>query len=270
MGIRFFCPKGHKLHVKSFQAGKKGVCPDCGSRFVIPMESQRVSSKERKLMAAQGDTAAKASSVGVALEKASTNKAVAEAIDDDAEPVEIQIADDGQDEVTSSTPLPPVPAVSPKAASGSSDPIAEAPDAVWYVRPSAGGQYGPARGEIMRRWIAEGRVGTDSLVWREGWNDWKSASSVFPEVAKQVVTAAAAPAISTALPNSSAPVIATNSATAASNFAVPLAANADPISPDRPAAKSRSSHAMTIWVVVGLSLVAVALGIALIYVLRRG
>jgi hypothetical protein len=36
MGIRFNCPSGHKLHVKSFLAGKRGVCPKCGAKFVIP------------------------------------------------------------------------------------------------------------------------------------------------------------------------------------------------------------------------------------------
>jgi hypothetical protein len=36
MGIRFSCPNGHKLHVKSFLAGKRGVCPQCGAKFIIP------------------------------------------------------------------------------------------------------------------------------------------------------------------------------------------------------------------------------------------
>jgi hypothetical protein len=36
MGIRFHCPNGHKIHVKSFLAGKRGVCPRCGERFIIP------------------------------------------------------------------------------------------------------------------------------------------------------------------------------------------------------------------------------------------
>jgi hypothetical protein len=36
MGIRFTCPNGHKLHVKAFLAGKRGVCPHCGEKFVIP------------------------------------------------------------------------------------------------------------------------------------------------------------------------------------------------------------------------------------------
>jgi hypothetical protein len=30
----------------------------------------------------------------------------------------------------------------------------------------------------MRRWIAEGRVTEDSLVWREGWMNWQSARDV--------------------------------------------------------------------------------------------
>ena len=47
------------------------------------------------------------------------------------------------------------------------DPIAEAPDAVWYVRPPTGGQFGPADGTIMRRWLNEGRVSAEALVWRE-------------------------------------------------------------------------------------------------------
>jgi hypothetical protein len=37
MGIRFNCPNGHKLNVKEFLAGKRGVCPQCGAKFVIPM-----------------------------------------------------------------------------------------------------------------------------------------------------------------------------------------------------------------------------------------
>lgn len=32
----------------------------------------------------------------------------------------------------------------------------------------------------MRRWIQEGRVSADSLVWREGWSDWLTAGPVFP------------------------------------------------------------------------------------------
>jgi hypothetical protein len=40
MGIRFTCPNGHKLHVKSFLAGKRGVCPQCGEKILIPSSEE--------------------------------------------------------------------------------------------------------------------------------------------------------------------------------------------------------------------------------------
>lgn len=33
----------------------------------------------------------------------------------------------------------------------------------------------------MRTWLKEGRIGPDSLVWREGWRDWKEAAATFPQ-----------------------------------------------------------------------------------------
>jgi hypothetical protein len=40
MGIRFSCPNGHALHVKEFLAGKRGICPSCGAKFVIPAATE--------------------------------------------------------------------------------------------------------------------------------------------------------------------------------------------------------------------------------------
>ena len=36
MGIRCYCPNGHKLNLKSHLAGQRGICPECGARFIIP------------------------------------------------------------------------------------------------------------------------------------------------------------------------------------------------------------------------------------------
>jgi len=36
MGIRFSCPNGHKLNVKTSQAGKRALCPACGVKVLIP------------------------------------------------------------------------------------------------------------------------------------------------------------------------------------------------------------------------------------------
>jgi hypothetical protein len=41
MGIRFLCPNGHRLNVKSFLAGKRAICPDCGARVVVPSDSEQ-------------------------------------------------------------------------------------------------------------------------------------------------------------------------------------------------------------------------------------
>lgn len=73
------------------------------------------------------------------------------------------------------------------------DPILENPLATWFVRPPSGGQFGPARGEVMRKWITEGRVTSDSLVWREGWADWLAATEVFPSLGKPAPLFASSP-----------------------------------------------------------------------------
>jgi len=144
MGIRFNCPNGHKLNVKSFLAGKRGICPHCGAKVLIPRESTRPSSKELR---------------------------------------EAQAAGGGPKPTPRPLPMNHGAGGAEPATSTPADPIAEAPDAVWYVRPPSGGQYGPAPGETMRRWIAEGRVSADTMVWRDGWPDWKLASAVFPDLA---------------------------------------------------------------------------------------
>jgi hypothetical protein len=99
-----------------------------------------------------------------------------------------------------------VPTTSPEPA----DPISEAPEMIWYVRPPSGGQFGPATGELMRTWLTEGRVSADSLVWREGWRDWQEAGTVFPKLRSNqiidfletapVATVAASPAAHTHRP----------------------------------------------------------------------
>jgi hypothetical protein len=121
------------------------------------------------------------------------------------------------------------------------DPIAEAPNAVWYVRPPSGGQFGPAKGDIMRKWIGEGRVSADSLVWRDGWADWKSAAAVFPALGPAPGTAPIAP---TSL---AAPIAG----------GVGSATTATPV--NRAARVRKKSNSMAIAMVVTLGLVAVVL-----------
>ncbi len=57
----------------------------------------------------------------------------------------------------------------------------EDPQAKWFVRPATGNQYGPAPSESMWQWLGENRIGTDSLVWCEGWPEWLVAGEVFAD-----------------------------------------------------------------------------------------
>ncbi len=145
MGIRFYCPQGHKLNVKDFQAGRKGICPFCGVKLQIPLQSTRPSSRKHET-------------------------------DDDAPDAARTIQE--QEETANVAAAAPEPEQT-----AAIDPLVASGNAVWYVRPAGGGQFGPATAEIMRAWLAEGRLAADTYVWREGWRDWQLAGGVFPQLA---------------------------------------------------------------------------------------
>ncbi|MBN2021954.1 MAG: DUF4339 domain-containing protein [Pirellulales bacterium] len=60
------------------------------------------------------------------------------------------------------------------------DPFADAPGAAWYIHLSGVERHGPISADVMRTWLAQGRVPGDALVWREGWSEWAVASKVLP------------------------------------------------------------------------------------------
>ena len=123
MGIRFSCPNGHKLHVKNFLAGKRGVCPECGVTVDIP-------------------------AVGIHRQ-------------------------------------PPGPAaatqsVNPTTVAASTFTTPPEDGAEWFVRSPSGEQFGPAAESVFREWIEQGRVTENCLVLKEGWRDWRAASTISP------------------------------------------------------------------------------------------
>ncbi len=291
MGIRFYCPNGHKLNVKSFQAGRRGICPHCGAKVQIPTESTRPGSKGLEGDAQQIETVAQSAPNGPggfgaqAPAPAGPQANVTPGAQSTPAPTSQPTGFGTQATASAGGPAPhpgfgqasfgapnygaspnPSPAggtpsampgsgqpynqastagpsasgggfptfghastpsgaasggvggdyplasggafgaandpalagaagmqaagwgAAPSAAamgaptSGPPDPLAEDPNAVWYVRLANGGQYGPAGADVMRSWLDEGRVAPDALVWREGWRDWQEASSVFPQL----------------------------------------------------------------------------------------
>lgn len=123
MGIRFNCSNGHKIHVKAFLAGKRGICPECGVTVQIPIVDPAT---------------------------VATNSAPSAPPKADRSPPPVR--SDLRDEVE------------------------------WYVRIPGGEQFGPASSDEFRDWVEQGRVGTDCMVWRQGWKDWKSWDTARPLV----------------------------------------------------------------------------------------
>lgn len=152
------------MNVKAFLAGKRGICPHCDARWDIPMESEIPDGAPKIRPNAEATEHA-------APESMDRPEPIAE-----SSPIGTTTAESSS--VAQGRALPSFDAV----ATTREDPIAASPNAVWYVRPSSGGEFGPAKGDVMRRWMEEGRVGADSMVWCEGWAEWQIAGPIFPSL----------------------------------------------------------------------------------------
>jgi len=182
MGIRFYCPNGHKLNVKDFQKGLKGICPACGVGVQVPLQSTRRSSREEKR--SQGEEPASPTAAARWRPVQSPVPDAQAASGDGAEessPLWAAAADTDSYPSTLAT-FAATPAARSGAAGKPGDPLADANTATWFVRPPSGGQFGPATADVMRIWLAEGRVTADTLVWREGWRDWQQAGNVLSQL----------------------------------------------------------------------------------------
>lgn len=165
MGIRFLCPNGHRLNVKEFLAGKRAICPHCGQRFYVPLQSMptfRVAPAKHQPEAATGHHSPQ-------LQFSNTPSGNGAVLVQDEPP-------SAQDLASTES----VESVAAKAEAPSPDVFTESPSAVWYIRRQSGEQSGPTRADVIRRWFTEGRIPADALVWREDWPQWRRADSVFP------------------------------------------------------------------------------------------
>jgi hypothetical protein len=179
MGIRFTCHHcSYAMHVKDFQAGKRGKCPHCNKSFRIPVESTDYSipildGKSESMADAPARSTAVISR-SVAKETHATSQ---------SEP-----SDQTQSPVASSAKPQSDKRSSRPSGTNTSNPqnipnaFASAPNAAWYVRPPSGGQYGPADQQLLQLWILENRVTGDSLLWREGQTQWIPSATLLPEL----------------------------------------------------------------------------------------
>ncbi|MDO5580984.1 MAG: DUF4339 domain-containing protein [Planctomycetia bacterium] len=212
MGIRFFCPKGHKLNVKAELAGKIGICPKCGEKMMIPLVSTRdpgekKSSDQENRAVKSLDVVGNPGPEGFTMEATDLGGS---AVDNELSNlqshylVESPLGDDhfeneeksvGVVQVSSDTDSEQqIPQTSSAKDHVSPDPVIPTPEQApsnqllsdplvhWYVRSGDNQSYGPASGAIIQSWIKERRIGPSMLVWREGWSTWLEARNVFPEL----------------------------------------------------------------------------------------
>ena len=89
------------------------------------------------------------------------------------------------------TPLPA------EAAKGKNPSTEEAPThgEQWYIRPAAGGQFGPVDYQVLQQWVGEGRIDGEAHLWQTGWPDWQRANELtdlLPQLAPQLAIPPAA------------------------------------------------------------------------------
>lgn len=148
MGVRFACHACRKrLNVKSELAGRRGICPACSVRFRIPEHDTQTSTPVDASDAAEME----ASPVTAKPSAVESERSAASPRGDMAVPL----------------------------ASHPSEILGGA-TATWYVRPTSGGQFGPADGPTLNQWILEGRVADTAMLWRDGWPEWRSARGFLP------------------------------------------------------------------------------------------
>ncbi len=221
MGIRFACPNGHKLHVKAFLAGKRGICPHCGVHFRVPSAEGPESESSSEVLSMTDVQPPPTSPVGAAI---------------------------------------PSPQTPPRA-SAAADVFPQDPASVWYVRPTQGGQYGPASATVMRNWVLEGRVPPDAFVWSQGSPDWQRASEAIPRGLLEVAgrSLQAKPAVAAALPSASGPSTIGASAVGSSKSGKEKMEAVESY-------RQRLAHRRSISVVTWLGITSLVLLVALVYV----
>jgi uncharacterized protein DUF4339 len=155
MGIRFHCPNGHKLNVKSELAGKKAICPDCGAKLVVPAAGAASSESSIHQDTTVGRfgaaEAGESRIIGTVAPSVALHNPVSSAVQ----------ASEGS---------PRLAAIKARSA------------VVWYIRPVSGGQFGPVDDKELCAWIADGRLTADAYVWRAGWPDWLKAGDAPDEL----------------------------------------------------------------------------------------
>lgn len=240
MGIHFACHVcSKKLNIKQELAGRRGICPACSARFRIPLHDTDKSAPVDTPLSS-GDARPTNGHAGAGQRVADGGESVAT----------IEANELGQ----------------------SIELIEDDPSNTWYVRPPSGGQYGPATGEILRQWISEGRVAATSLLWREGWPQWREAKDALPELVGRLPDSPSDPTVSRRVSSREADEFGFGDSSISGAAEIAVSSNDNTPQPKGRAdvgadRRTRSDHRT--FMIVALAGLALCLLFALAYVLSR-
>ena len=184
MGIHFVCHHcSFALHVKDFQAGKRGKCPSCSGSFRIPTGDSSYSSALDDAIENPNVTKVKQAFQKInSLKSPSRTSDSSGSISIALEPNPTAIQKSSKEKLQTVPPFdksdrnePLLPIALPIA-------LSQSPGAKWFVRPPTGGQFGPAPAQILISWVTESRITADSLLCQEGTDKWQVASELLPEM----------------------------------------------------------------------------------------
>jgi len=147
-----------KFRVPDKFAGKRAKCPKCQGSIAIPAPKEPAAASKQPA-AAPRQPAAKSPVGGAPV--AEKSKAAREAVT--------------PQKTAQTTPQKKVPKKHP--------PAKKPPPEDWYLQTEDGEQYGPISRTELDEWVAEGRVDSECQVLREGWDQWRWAEEVYPELA---------------------------------------------------------------------------------------
>lgn len=164
MGIRCYCPRGHKLNVKTEQAGKMGICPVCNLRFQIPFgnaqapvpeEAGSFTDPPRPTDESDEDLFNLEPLPGLENPQNSTSKSAKDLLNH----LNIELKDIEEPHKTTNPLTPPA---------SSGDPESDSEPDVWYILGCDGREYGPMSKSVIRSRIKARRLSDTTVVRREG------------------------------------------------------------------------------------------------------
>lgn len=200
MGIRFLCHNcERRLNVKATQAGEHGQCPHCHITVLVPQESTIPTSLQKAKQQRRGERRAVGVDSAVDLFDADEQITLdgplpGGSMPDYTEiPIEVPakidstpyFLDELSDPAEESSELFMLDKPQLPNSLGKVDPIAAAPNRIWYFRSKTLGEFGPLKGSAMQQFLDEGELSVGCIVWRDDWNDWMKAEKVFPTLAEQ-------------------------------------------------------------------------------------